>query len=435
MLVGAVRGMSVDLNGPHFPVAIVAEHASAQFGGEAALPLHYFRVLLARGWPVWLICHARVRHELDARFPQARDRVLYIEDNRLHRWMWRLGQYLPARLSYITTGYVSRLSTQWAQRRVLRRLISSQGIRVVHQPMPVSPKEPSVMYGLGVPVIIGPLNGGMDYPPAFQHGHTNWTARVAAVGRLFSGALNHWSPGKLQAAMVLVANERTRAALPKGLAGQVLLLPENGVDMTLWQDKPANEPPANAVTQFVFMGRLVDWKAVDLLLQAFAQARSQAPMSLTILGDGPEAAALKALAATLSVQQAEEAAEGCVTFAGWQAQTECARQLRDCDALVLPSLWECGGAVVLEAMACAKPVIATAWGGPTDYLNEHCGILVPPTDRQSLINGIANAMVRLAKNPDLRAAMGQHGRERVMAEFDWDRKVDHMINLYRRVLA
>ena len=53
----------------HPRVLIVAEHASARFGGEAALPLHYFRVLRNRGVPVWLVTHARTRDELSALYP------------------------------------------------------------------------------------------------------------------------------------------------------------------------------------------------------------------------------------------------------------------------------------------------------------------------------------------------------------------------------
>lgn len=56
-------------------VLVVAEHASASFGGEAALPLRYFRVLRDRGIPVWLITNARVPDELISRFGVGEDRI------------------------------------------------------------------------------------------------------------------------------------------------------------------------------------------------------------------------------------------------------------------------------------------------------------------------------------------------------------------------
>jgi glycosyltransferase involved in cell wall biosynthesis len=429
-------------------VLIVAEHASARFGGEAALPLHYLRVMLARGLPVWLITHARVREELLALFPNAHNQMIFIEDSNLHRWMWRLGSRLPARLSYFSTGFVSRLSTQLAQRRLARELIAREGIQVVHQPMPVSPREPSVMHGLGVPVVIGPMNGGMDYPPAFQQNKVRWVSWLAGLGRAASGLMNRLLPGKPRAAALLVANERTRAALPLGLSAKAVVLPENGVDLGLWQQLNAvsaaeaspssTANPAAAAPQvprLVFMGRMVDWKAVDLLLLAFNQACAHTPMSLTLIGDGPEGERLRALVRQQGRWADEEGQTGKVFFAGWQPQAQCATTLRRSQVLVLPSLWECGGAVVLEAMACGLPVVATAWGGPLDYLNEECGILVAPSSRQALIDGLAQGMQHLAANPELRARMGAAGRKRIEQEFDWEHKVDEVLALFRRLIT
>ena len=416
-------------------IVIVAEHASARFGGEAALPLHYFRLLAARGLDVHLVTHARVRGELAADFPQLQARTHYIEDTALHRWMWRLGRLLPARLAYFSTGFVSRLSTQFAQRRRVAALVRAHGIQVVHQPMPVSPREPSLMHGVGAPVVIGPMNGGMHYPPAFVTGRLGAIGFIEAAARRASGLMNRLLPGKRRAALLLVANERTRAALPPGLSGAVEVLPENGVDLSLWAQPAPGAAAAGGPgpVRFVFMGRLVDWKAVDLLLLAFARAKEREHATLTLIGDGPEAPRLKALAAELGLLAGQPDRAGRVHFAGWQTQPECARRLREQHVLVLPSLWECGGAVVLEAMACGLPVLATAWGGPLDYLDEHCGLLVPPQSREALVQGLADGIDRLATQPALRAALGARGRERVAAHYGWEHKVEQMLALYARV--
>ena len=66
-------------------ILIVAEHASARFGGEAALPLHYYRVLRNREHPVWLLTHARVRNELSELYPEdIGSRIAFIEDTWFH---------------------------------------------------------------------------------------------------------------------------------------------------------------------------------------------------------------------------------------------------------------------------------------------------------------------------------------------------------------
>jgi glycosyltransferase involved in cell wall biosynthesis len=121
---------------------------------------------------------------------------------------------------------------------------------------------------------------------------------------------------------------------------------------------------------------------------------------------------------------------GVVAFHGWIPQPEVARRLRAADVFVLPSLYECGGAVVLEAMAAGLPVIATDWGGPADYLNATCGLLVEPTSRAGFIGSLAAAMTTLAGSPLLRLQLGRAGRERAVREFDWERKIDRMLEIY-----
>ena len=407
-------------------VLIAAEHASARFGGEAALPLHYFRVMRKRGLPVWLVTHARTRDELAALYPDD-DRIFYIEDTTFHRAMWRIGCRLPDAISYFTTGFLSRLSTQLAQRRLIRRLVREEGITVVHQPMPVSPREPSMLFGFGVPVVIGPMNGGMDYPPAFRRQRGAVERLLLGIGRASATLLNALMPGKRRAATLLVANRRTRSALPDGVCANVIELVENGVDLSLWQSPGEGvAPPEGAAAVFVFMGRLVDWKAVDMLLHAFAKARTQASMRLWILGDGDERARLEALAAELGI------ADASVHFAGWLSQEECVQRLREADCLVLPSLLECGGAVVLEAMSMGKPVITTAWGGPLDYLDASCGVLVAPDSRDAIVNGFADSMVVMARSASTRARLGASGLAKVRGEYDWELKVDRMLTIYAR---
>ena len=271
------------------------------------------------------------------------------------------------------------------------------------------------------------MNGNMAYPPGIMRENHRLMVLAGLFGlaRYATALLHRLMPGKLRAAVLLAANERTKRALPAGARGKVSILVENGVDLKVWSP-PDRPPPAEGPTRFVFLGRLIDWKAVDLLLEAFARVQAPILPHLEIIGDGPMRSALQAQVRDLRL-------DNRVQFAGWQPQLECARQLRDADALVLPSIYECGGAVVLEAMACGLPVIATEWGGPADYLDDSCGILVPPASRDALISGFADAMSRLAASPSLRTSLGRASRERVVREFDWEHKVDKMLAVYRHV--
>jgi len=426
--------MNQNSNGNGVRVLIVAEHASLRFGGEAALPLHYFRVLRRRKMAAWLLVHERTRSELAEFFPDDADRIFFIADTAIHRFLWRFEALLPKRLYSVTFGFVSRYLTQRGQCREIRRIIREHGISVIHQPIPVSPKEPSMIYGMHVPVVIGPMNGGMDYPPAFRQLQSAADRAALALARRLANLMNYLIPGKRQAALLLVANERTRAALPRGACPRVLTVVENGVDLNLWKTIPYDpSSPHSPMARYVFVGRLVDWKAVDLLLIAFQRASKVAPMSLSIIGDGGERESLVALSRSLNILGDGEPQAGTVAFRGWMSQTKCAELVRQCDALVLPSLAECGGAVVLEAMAMEVAVIATSWGGPADYLDASCGILVEPTSKEAFIDNLANALIRLANEPQKRIEMGKSGRRKVLAEFDWEAKADVILEIYGNV--
>jgi len=401
-------------------VMIVAENASTRFGGEAIIPYHYFRLLRARGVDAHLIVHARTRDELVSLFPDDLKHIHFVEDQLLQKIFYRVGKLLPHRVAEATFGLANQLLTQWAQRRVIRVLTTKQC--VIHQPIPVSPRFPSLLYDLGTPVVVGPLNGGMEYPPAFRDAESNLSRMIIDFGRSFTDVANAIFPGKRRAAVVLVANPRTTDALPSHLRGRIMELPENAVDTTQWSCiKAGAEEYAD---RFVFIGRLVDWKALDIVIEALVNVPEA---TLDVVGDGPMMTAWQELAQQLGLGTR-------VRFLGWRTQEQCADYLRNCCALVLPSIYECGGAVVLEAMAMERPVIATAWGGPMDYLDASCGILIEPTSRSAMVQGFATAMEQLMKSPELRAKLGIAGRARLEQEFDWEAKIDRVTAIYESCL-
>ena len=401
-------------------VLIVAEHASVRFGGEASLPFHYFRVLRARGVDAYLIVHERTRAELLEAFPAEAERILFAPDTTLHKLFYRWSLFLPRRIAEATFGLLNQFLTQRSQRALVRLKLAAN--TVVHQPIPVSPRAPSLLYGLGAPVVIGPMNGGMDYPAAFRASESFVVRTAIAAGRAVSGIVNTLLPGKRDAALLLVANARTLAALPIKPRGPVVELVENGVDLARWPLAAETFPDT---ARFLFIGRLVDWKALDLVLHALQQVPAA---TLDVVGDGAMRDAWQQLATALGIAQR-------VRFLGWQTQAECAALLATATALVLPSLFECGGAVVLEAMSVGRPVIATRWGGPADYLDATCGILVDPTSRDALIAGFAQAMQRLAASSQTCRDMGRRGREKVEAIYDWEKKVDVVLGLYEAAIG
>ncbi|MEG4085474.1 glycosyltransferase family 4 protein [Microcoleus sp. POL10_C6] len=408
-------------------IVIVAQNASTKFGGESLLPVNYFRILRSRQIETWLVAHARTQEELTGLFPEDCDRMHFVPDTWLHRLLHNCGRFIPERVNEFTFGLLSHLYTQVLQRRIVRRLVSKHEIDIVHEPTPVSATVPSLMFGLGVPVVIGPMNTSVKFPLAFRSRQSPIIDILIEIGYQCVDFFNRLFPGKIKAETLLVANDRTKQALASGVQGKVIELVENGVDFSVWRSDSSLSRAATGQVHFIFLGRLIGWKAVDLLLEAFAPVVAQTDAVLEIIGDGHIRGELEAQTARLGI-------DSNVVFSRWLSQEECALKMQQADAMVFPSLRECGGAVVMEAMAVGLPVIATNWGGPADYLNSTCGILVEPASREGFIKGLTDAMLKLAHAPELRQSMGCAGRERVRQHFDWERKVDRILEIYQQTI-
>lgn len=404
---------------------LVAEHASTKFGGEAQIAFQYFKRLREMDVDVHLLVHERTRKELDAAFPLDRERMHFVPDSFINIVCFRLSKLLPDRLAAFTIQAVSHLTTEFRQARRARALIREHRFNIVHEVMPVSPKQPSVLFGLGSPVIIGPMNGGIDYPKNYNT--AGIVERMVIIGlRKTANLWNLLLPGKCLAALLLVANKRTLDALPPYLKrGKIVEFVENGVDANLF--KPRLRDPQNGAFRIVYVGRLVDWKRVDLLVDACRRLKGKLDFRLELVGNGPLRAALE-----------ERARNGAladqVIFHGQMQHAEAADVLSRADVMVLPSMREAGGAVVLEAMASGIPVVATQWGGPADYLDSESGILIPPATPEVFITRLSDALLSLAKDADARLRMGQAGRRRVEALYDWRVKMGKLLEIYENVL-
>lgn len=330
-------------------------------------------------------------------------------------------------MNEFTFGLLSHLYTQVVQRRIVRRLVSEHQIDVVHEPTPVSATVPSLMFGLGAPVAMGPLNTAVKFPLAFRSRQNPTIDLFIAIGHQFVDFFNRLLPGTIKAETVLVANDRTQQARTALVPGKIIELVENGVDFSVWRSDSSLSKAAAEQVHFIFLGRPIDWKAVDLLLEAFVAVVAQTDAVLEIIGDGDIRGELEAQTARLGI-------DSSVVFSGWLSQEQCALKMQQADTMVFPSLRKCGGAVVMEAMAVGLPVIPTNWGGPADYLNSTCGILVEPASKEGFVKGLTNAMQKLALSPELLQSIVSAGRERVQQHFDWERKVDRILEIYQQTL-
>lgn len=152
---------------------------------------------------------------------------------------------------------------------------------------------------------------------------------------------------------------------------------------------PGDAPSVRREPQLLFVGLLDEVKDVAGLLRAFATVREHHPGArLDVVGDGPRRAAYEALTAELGLDDA-------VRFHGRLPRTAIAPLMRAADALLLPSVTETFGIVVIEALACGLPVVATRVGALPELVDADAGVLVDPGDPQALAAGIESLLAGL----------------------------------------
>lgn len=202
------------------------------------------------------------------------------------------------------------------------------------------------------------------------------------------------------------------------LRGESVSVIHNGIDPVPFDDaEPASLGVPQHALVFGFVGRLVDWKGVLELADAWRATAPRLPDAhLVIAGDGEMEGAMRS-----RLGDTER-----VHWLGFRSDVPAV--MRALDVLVFPSWMEGFGLAAMEAMAAGIPVIAAdAAALPEVVGHEREGLLVPPGDADALVA----AMIRLADDADLRRSLGTEGKARVRREFS----VSQMVDAYEDVLV
>ena len=164
---------------------------------------------------------------------------------------------------------------------------------------------------------------------------------------------------------------------------------------------------------------------INYLIEAASLINQQIPnWELWIGGEGTEKDHLKNLVKQLNIDDK-------VRFLGYIPHFKVPEVLDQLDVFIVPSLEESFGVAAAEASACQLPVIASAIGGlPEIIVESETGYLVKPGSAVA----IAEKLIHLYRNPNLRMEMGKAGRENVKAKFEWQINADKMINIYEKIL-
>ncbi|WP_068305210.1 glycosyltransferase family 4 protein [Pararhodobacter sp. CCB-MM2] len=299
---------------------------------------------------------------------------------------------------------------------------------IVHRITPLSPTISSSLAQkcarIGVPFILGPLNGGVPWPKSFdaeRRREREWLSYVRSAYQALPGRRRTLR----NAAAILTGSRHTASEIPKALHDRRVMLPENAVDPSRFTKRAATD---GSQLRACFIGRMVPYKGPDMLIEAAAPLLREGRMHLDMIGDGPLLPELKALAEALQVTQA-------VTFHGWLEHRHVQDVAATCSVMALPSIREFGGGVVVEAMAMGLLPVIVDYAGPPELVTSDTAVKVPLASREGIVAGFRSALTDLAEAPDTATRMGTAARARVEQHLTWAAKAHQIRAVYDWVLG
>jgi glycosyltransferase involved in cell wall biosynthesis len=195
-----------------------------------------------------------------------------------------------------------------------------------------------------------------------------------------------------------------------------------GVDADKFESQPWDKVKRNLI---FFAGRLEKEKGVRYIIKAMKYVLKEIPdAKLVIAGDGPRRGEFEDLAQVIAPEN--------IQFLGRIHHEEMSEWYGKCNIFVMHSRFEPFGAVTVEAMASARPVVASRTGGSIDIVkNNETGILVEFGD----VKGIADAIIKILKDEKLAKSMGEKGRRRIEENYSWEREADRIEEIYKELIT
>lgn len=412
---------------------LVAYQCGPGMGSVSQLGWEWY-ARLSRGRRLTLVTHVRNRPALEAAgAPLPNTQVRYIDTEWFAGPLYRLARRLFPRSehSVFLVSSLDYFAFDYAAFRQLRRDREAGRLSagLVHRVTPVTTAAPTWLGRIGLPLVLGPLNSGLRDPRGFgeiMRRESTWLIRVRGLTRLIDQLLG----SSRRAARILVASRATLGAVARRYRSNCRPMLENGVDLARFRAAPwPSAPAAGQPLRILFTGRLVAVKGLDMLLRALARLRDAGTDArLDVVGDGPLRAEWSALAERLGLAEA-------VSFHGSQPHASVARHMTACHVFCLPSVRESGGAVLLEAMASARPVIALDFGGPGEIVDAEVGALLPMTDPAQVTDDLAATLLDVFADPAGWRQRGRAGRQRVERLYSWPAKIAAAATLYDEVLS
>lgn len=331
--------------------------------------------------------------------------------------------------SYRWNWWTFTLRSYWLAKKILKQY----PIDIVHHIRPAFLEKFSLCWALPLPFVYGPVSLPMIHslpPGTAMPGENTRSGIITKLKNKFIDRLNFtigkhlWLRMMETAVSVPVSVPPTRDYLPDNCKDKSPIIPL-GVDKDQFRPAPDAAPPQQNPTIF-YAGHLVDAKGVHYLVEAMQKIHAQIPNAkLVFAGDGFSKPKLQSMVEDLKL-------ETCVEFLGPRPFHDMPSLFQQCTVFCMPTLAEAFGLSILQAMACAKPVVASAVGGIPYFVEDGLsGHLVPASNSDAL----ADALIDILSDPDKAMKMGKHNRTLIEQKYSWTPIVEQIENLYQDVLS
>lgn len=375
-------------------------------------------VEMARHHDVTVLTRANNQPVLEtavASLPEPRPRFLYYDPP--GPWLRWKARGLPVSLFYARWQWGAR---KWVQSRL-------RDFDLVHHITFNSFRQPGYWWQAQPPTVLGPLGGGQicPWPFLWQFGRRLLPELIRSFTVLTAPAFPHLHLSFRAAAVILAVNPETAQRIPLAYRAKVRMMLETGISPD--QILPPRPVTTSPIVRVLWLSRMEKIKAGTLAVTAFARAQQVEPgLRLSMAGDGPDAGAVKAMAARLGVAS-------LIQWHGRVSRSQIPDLLRSHDVFLFTSLRDTSGNALLEAMAAGLPAVTLLHHGQAEIATDATAIRIPPTFPEQTASALAEALVRLARDPELRRRLGEAARQRVLDHYLWPRKAEQMNLVYQEV--
>jgi glycosyltransferase involved in cell wall biosynthesis len=305
-----------------------------------------------------------------------------------------------------------------------QRLHAEKPFDLAHQTTYCGYREPGQAWRLGVPFVWGPVGGTQAFPTAYL---AELAPRDAWI-ELCRNAINAWQlrfsrrvhGAMRRAAVVVAATQKAADDIQKATGRVTPVLLETALDIPIVPERAPRQP--GEPLRILWSGRLRAWKTLPLLLKALPLLPPDVDWRLRILGVGPSEKAWRRQAEKLGVADRIE-------WLGWPDYRSTLPHYQWADAFAFTSMRDTSGTGLLEALASGTPIVGVDHQGAADIMTPDCALPVAVGSPKETITGMAVALTRLAREPDMWRRLSEGARAEASRRL-WEGQAEAVLQWY-----